>query len=423
MKKSIFLSLIFCICHIAMEAHPYTIEHLSIEKGLSNNFVKDIIQDKQGFIWVATESGLNRFDGSGFTAYTTHNSSLTGNTLNTLLYDEDRDRIWIGGKFEGLDYFDCSTGQISQCPSLSKHTFENVVHLSLATDSGLWVTPHHSDILYYDIYHQTFSSLSDKGIKLESNSHWCTFDDGNGLLYIGHAQNGMSIVNLRSKSVRHFSNDPNDPTSLPGNSVYTIIKDYMGNIWVGTNQGLGLFNAKTNKFTVFRHQQENPYSLVADHIYDIKEMDDQKLWIATDIGGISILDLHSITLIDASKVSFYNITADNSTHGVSSNNIRSLLQDSFGNIWIGNYSSGINFISHTPKMFNVLPYLNDKGEYLKYRSVWGIYKDTQDQLWLGGENELALFQKNKLIKTFDISSYLSRPYGQIFSIIGNGQNI
>lgn len=423
MKKNIFLLLLFCFWHTVVEACPYTIEHLSIGKGLSNNYVKDIIQDKQGFIWVATESGLNRFDGSGFTTYTTYDSSLSGNALNTLLYDKNCDRIWIGGQFEGLDFFDYSTGQISQCHSQHELTFENVVHLSLAADSGLWVTPHHSDILYYDTYHQTFSSLSDKGIKLESNSHWCTFDDGNGLLYIGHAQNGMTIVNLKNKSVRHFSNDPNDSTSLPGNSVYTIHKDYMGNIWVGTNQGLGLFNAKTNKFTVFRHQQENPYSLVADHIYDIKEMDNQMLWIATDIGGISILDLHSITLIDASNVSFYNITADNSTHGVSSNNIRSLLQDSFGNIWIGNYSSGINFISHTPNMFNVLPYLNDKGEHLKHKSVWGMYKDSQEQLWLGGENELALFQKNKLIKTFDISSYLSRPYGQIFSIIGNGQNI
>lgn len=423
MKKYIFLLLLFCFWHTAVEACPYTIEHLSIGKGLSNNYVKDIIQDKQGFIWVATESGLNRFDGSGFTTYTTYDSSLSGNALNTLLYDKNCDRIWIGGQFEGLDFFDYSTGQISQCHSQHELTFENVVHLSLAADSGLWVTPHHSDILYYDTYHQTFSSLSDKGIKLESNSHWCTFDDGNGLLYIGHAQNGMTIVNLKSKSVRHFSNDPNDSTSLPGNSVYTIHKDYMGNIWVGTNQGLGLFNAKTNKFTVFRHQQENPYSLVADHIYDIKEMDNQMLWIATDIGGISILDLHSITLIDASNVSFYNITADNSTHGVSSNNIRSLLQDSFGNIWIGNYSSGINFISHTPNMFNVLPYLNNKGEHLKHKSVWGMYKDSQEQLWLGGENELALFQKNKLIKTFDISSYLSRPYGQIFSIIGNRQNI
>ena len=75
MKKYIFLLLLFCFWHTAVEACPYTIEHLSIGKGLSNNYVKDIIQDKQGFIWVATESGLNRFDGSGFTTYTTYDSS------------------------------------------------------------------------------------------------------------------------------------------------------------------------------------------------------------------------------------------------------------------------------------------------------------------------------------------------------------
>ena len=67
-------------------------------------------------------------------------------------------------------------------------------------------------------------------------------------------------------------------------------------------------------------------------------MNDGSLWITSDIGGISILDLHSITFRNPESVQFYNITADNSKNGVSSGNIRNLLQDSFGNIWIGNYS-------------------------------------------------------------------------------------
>ena len=93
------------------------------------------------------------------------------------------------------------------------------------------------------------------------------------------------------------------------NSIYSIYKDHLQNIWVGTNRGLGLFNPKTEEFTVFRHESDNPHSLIADHIYDIKEMNDGTLWIASDIGGISILDLHSITFKSPEKVQFYNITA------------------------------------------------------------------------------------------------------------------
>ena len=154
---------------------------------------------------------------------------------------------------------------------------------------------------------------------------------------------------------------------------------------------------------MFRHQYGNPHSLIADHIYDIKEMNDGTLWIASDIGGISILDLHDITFRNPENVRFHNITADNSKNGISSGNIRNLLQDSFGNIWIGNYSSGVDFISHTPPVFHVLPYLTEKGNILKHKPVWGLCKDENGQIWLGGENELSLFKENKLQKNIQIT--------------------
>ena len=260
------------------------------------------------------------------------------------------------------------------------------------------------------------------GITGLSNSNWCSFDDGKGILYVGHAQGGMSIIDLKNKTSHTLSNNPNNPQSLPGNSVYSIYRDHLENIWIGTNRGLGLFNPKTEEFTVFRHEPHNPYSLIADHIYAIKEMNDGSLWITSDIGGISILDLHSITFKNPESVQFYNITADNNRNGVSSGNIRNLLQDSFGNIWIGNYSSGVDFISHTQPVFHVLPYMTEKGNILKHKPVWGICKDENNQVWLGGENEISLFKNDKLLKSINISKQLSRPYGQVFSIInaGNG---
>ena len=232
----------------------------------------------------------------------------------------------------------------------------------------------------------------------------------------------MSIIDLKNKTSHTLSNNPNNPQSLPGNSVYSIYRDHLENIWIGTNRGLGLFNPKTEEFTVFRHEPHNPYSLIADHIYAIKEMNDGSLWITSDIGGISILDLHSITFKNPESVQFYNITADNNRNGVSSGNIRNLLQDSFGNIWIGNYSSGVDFISHTQPVFHVLPYMTEKGNILKHKPVWGICKDENNQVWLGGENEISLFKNDKLLKSINISKQLSRPYGQVFSIInaGNG---
>lgn len=418
-KHRFLLSLLCLVLTITGTAQPYILRHLGIENGLSNNYVQDIVQDKRGCIWIATESGLNRFDGCSFTNYKNNNLKLIDNALNALLYDEEENLLWIAGKTDGINILDCSTFQIQEFQPSKDIPISNIVHFSHAADGGLWLTPYHADVIHYNKKKKIFTSLSD--IKGLDSPNWCTFDNGKGHLYIGHAQGGMSIVDLEKRTAYTLCNDPNNPLSLPGNNVYVIYKDHSENIWVGTNQGLALFNPQTEEFTVFRHDPDNRHSLVADHIYDIKEMNDGTLWIASDIGGISILDLHSITLKDARNIQFYNIIADNTKNGVSSGNIRKLLQDSFGNIWIGNYSSGIDFISHSQPVFHVLPYMIEKGSIWKNKSVWGIYKDNKEQVWVGGENEIALFKGNKLMKKYDITKQLSRPYGQVFSIIGDEQ--
>ncbi|EKU89611.1 hybrid sensor histidine kinase/response regulator transcription factor [Bacteroides oleiciplenus] len=410
--------IIFALCLLLFSmnsiAQPYTLKHLGVEDGLSNNYVKDITQDRQGCIWVATMLGLNRFDGRHFTTYRSYNSDLKNNSQNTLFYDKENDELWIGSG-SGIDILQCSTQQFKESPLPETIGINSVEHIVAAADSGIWIICHRNPIIHYSKKDRKFTTFSSKDIKGLKSLNWCAFDDGKGHLYVGHAQGGLSIINLENKTAHNLINDPANSKSLPGNSVYTIYRDHLENIWVGTNQGLGLFNPKTEEFTVFRHEHNNPHSLIADHIYDIQEMDDGMLWIASDIGGISILDLHNITFKNPSSVQFYNITATMDKYGLSSSNPRSLLQDSFGNIWIGNYSSGVNFISHTQPIFHILPYTTEVGHKTKNKPIWGIYQD-EEQIWLGGENEVVIFKNDRLQKSFDITKYLSRPYGQVFSI-------
>lgn len=100
LKKAIVLyCLLFIYCNVRVQSQA--LKHFGVEDGLSNNYIVDIIQDGQGFIWTATESGLNRFDGKNFTVYTKNNSSIVSNELNTLLYDEEQNSIWIGSQRDG----------------------------------------------------------------------------------------------------------------------------------------------------------------------------------------------------------------------------------------------------------------------------------------------------------------------------------
>ena len=362
---------------------------------------------------------MSRFDGASFTNYTSLNSGLPENALNSLVYDEARDRVWIGGVFEGLCYYDHRSGKIERVMPSKSMAIDNVVDIQIATDDGIWVVPHYGEVSHYDPDSDKWTSLKDLAIDLDHKSNWSCYDDNMGNLYVGHAQGGISIINLKDKEVTHLKHTLGAPSSLPGNSVYAFCKDPMGNLWVGTDQGLGLFNADSRSFRAFKHDDQRLTSLIADHIYDIKVIGDNDLWIAADVGGVSILDIDKQPLVDPEKVEFINLFSNNTANGLSSNNARTVLQDSFGNIWIGNYSSGLDFISHRSYVFDALPYVDNSGDAPALKPSWSVYNDSNGNLWIGGQSELVLFADGQVEKIVDISPYLTRSQGQIFSLAGN----
>ncbi|MDR1130012.1 MAG: response regulator [Prevotellaceae bacterium] len=411
---------IFCLCLLLLlsgicVAQPYALKHLGVENGLSNNYVKDMVYDGQGRIWIATESGLNCFDGRLFTVYKKSNSIIVGNELNTLLYDKEGNTLWIGSQRDGISVFDCKTYGFHNYTVENGLVTNDVVHLSHAVN-GVWITHYHVGIEHYDKKTKQFKLFSDKSnVKDLKSPNWCAVEDSKGNLYVGHAFDGMSIINLKDSTVRNYCNDPSNPYSIPGNTVYSICIDQQKNVWTGTNQGLALYNPQTDNFICFRHKKNDPFSLITDHIQSIREMDDGTLWIASGNGGISIFDLNSAMFISPEKVKFRNIISANNNM-FPSGNIQNFLQDSFGNIWTGNYGSGIDFIGHTQPLFQMLPYTNA----MKNKPVWGIFSDGE-QIWAGGENEIILFRNNQEKTVIDISGYTVNPRNNVVAIKNDRQ--
>ena len=412
---------IFCFFFsLTVEAQAYHIQHIGIEKGLSNSYVSSMVQDKHGMIWIATEGGLSRFDGSRFTVYRSGNSDLPSDVLNTVFYDEVDDKIWVAPKKEGLCTVDCSTGRFHVYTDKEITDIHGIVHLAQSTQGGIWLASYNEHIVHYDRHMQRFTQLAGGEIDSMPNKFRQLLDDGKGHLYVGHAIDGMSVIDLKTKKVKRFVHQKDNPNSIPGNNVLCIYRDRAKRIWVGTEQGVGLFDERNETFIRFKHEADNPNSLIADHIYDMWETTDGMLWIASDIGGVSILDLRDLALHGPSGVRFRNLTAEGKgDQYLSSRNIRSLLQDSYGNIWIGNYGRGLDFIAHSLPMFQTLSYhyrIDDMGrqdEMPAYGLCWG----KNNCLWVGGENELVLFKDGMLRKRVDLRAYMSRPNGQVFSIM------
>lgn len=409
--------LLFLLLFTTSEAQPYYyFNTLGKTDGLSNNHIREIAQDGQGFVWIATEAGLDRFDGKNFTTYNTVNSELNNTAINTLLYDETENKLWIGTN-ANLSILDCATLQFKNYKDFDGIPLQNIVHLAHGADNDIWITNLHLGVVRYDKKTKKALHFNDDEIKGFVNYCRCTYDDRKGNLYIGHAMDGLTVLDLINNTIRHFRHDPVNPKSLPGNSVYAIKEGSSGNVWIGTNQGLCLFNPRKEEFIVFRHYPQNPSSLIGNQVTQIEEMKDGSLWISTEVGGISILDLYDLNPANPESVRFTNITTQG---GLSSENIKSLMQDAYGNIWIGNTHSGIDIIRHIPPAFHILPYTVFHGKKLQNIPVWGVYSDSEQQVWAGGENKAVIFKENKLSEKYDLTPYRGKYSTSVSAFMEDG---
>ncbi len=390
----------------------FNYKHIDTRNGLSNDFILDMAIDGQGFVWSVTESGLNKLSGNGNIVYTTSNSDLIGNSLNTIYYDDPTHTLWIGSNVDGISLFDCQTQRFSRLTTDNGLFSNHIMDIMPADKHGVWIVHSGGCIDLYDNATKSITRYDSKTIQGLGGSCRCCRDGGNGLLYLGHAAKGMSIVNLKEKTARRFEHDPANPRSIPGNNVRCIYIDHLKNIWVGTNGGLALFDPLTEEFTNFRHDARNSQSLAGDNIRCITEMSDETLWVTSDLGGISILDLHNFSRTDKRELTFKNITYTDSD--LSSPNIRVALEDKFGNVWVGNYSTGIDFISHNFANFQIIPYFDEGNKKEVIKRIYGIMVDHEGNLWMGGENELSLCQHQRVVKTWDLSKYMSHPYSLIY---------
>ncbi len=400
----------------------FAIEHIGLEDGLSNNFITDITQDGHGFVWIGTVAGLNRFDGENFKLFSERNTSLKGNSINKLLYNADTDRLWVGS-MKGLDVLDCRTQQFVDLRLPENLGSVNIVDMMHGSDGSIYIVNHYNFIMRYKPETGEFEVFRKDELPGLPMAFGCIAEDGRGNFYIGHDAYGFSVVDFKTGKVSNFMHRPGDDKSLPGNNVRVIYIDRYDNIWVGTDQGLALFNPVTHEFTTLPCGRNEQDAVSCKNIYAITESKDGMLWIGSNLGGISILDIRDLSFSNPDRLNVVALPSDGGPDGLSSANIHDIFQDSFGNMWIGNISDGIDFISRSQPEFGLLPYCTTENNYVKGKPVWSLYTDSDGCVWGGGQNEVVVFEGNKLRRTYSLSPHLKSPRGYICAMIRIGDEM
>ncbi len=409
MTRKILLILCLLAGAIYLRAGSPRFSNIGLKQGLSNGFVNDMAIDGQGFLWIATEGGVNRIAGNKCSVFKTNNSDVSSDSYIGLLYDKATNAVWMLSKEGHIDIYHCKTQRIEHFCSEARMKGASVAAINVSSSGKIWIAYYNGYVQLYDQKSKKCSTtISNRLFPHNKNGARFIADDGKGHLYIGMRMDGLYIYNLKTQKSKLYVHQSADTSSLPGNNVRSVCVDHMQNIWVGTNNGLAIFDNANGKFRVFKHHDRDSLSLAGDNIHQITEMDDHTLWISSDIGGISVLDLDKYRKPLIEQPTFRQIIKENSE--LSSNSTRRVLQDSFGNIWIGNFSSGIDFMSNSEAGFHTLSY---KGN--AFENVNGIYFD-QDRncLWLGQDGNIVQYIGEKAMRDFNFSSCLSNSSASVY---------
>lgn len=226
--------------------------HITSDQGLPQAFNPAIVQDRQGFIWMATLDGLCRYDGRNFKVF--QPSGL--------------------GK-----------------PSISSSA---VIGLKKDREGGIWIVTEKGTIDYFDPAGETFENFS-QSPAFQKVFPWKPYEvlyDSRETLWVGFRGEGLGAFDRQNLRSRHFQHNPDQPASLSDNDVFAILEDRHGYIWVGTANGLDRLDPATGQFRHYRHEEGNASSLPENYILGVYERRDGHMLIASQ---------HYISLFDPEK--------------------------------------------------------------------------------------------------------------------------
>lgn len=386
------------------------LDRLGVERGLSNNHVVDIAQDKRGFIWIATDEGLNRYDGHRFKTFfkdeITNSSGLTGNELNCIIDDPRRPVLWIATQRAGLNAYNYDEDTFTayrHTESPGSIAADDVTCVAPAADGGIWVATYWRGIDHLDSGSGEFTHFNSSTVEgMPEAPVWRVLDGGDGFLYVAHKHHGFTVIDLSHKTACNYLPEPGKRGSLPTADLECVYKDSMDNIWVGGATGLLLFNRDDNSFTDFGEW----YPELRYRVSDIRQFADNRLWIAMERGGIASISVADGFSHDPSDC--VTIRSGVGEGHLSSPSIRRLYQDNYSNIWAGSWGGGVNLIRSDAPAFGIHPGSGaPSGEVTSESSVFTVLLDDDNRLWTGKDGGgLDVYDGDVKIRSYGVKDGL-----------------
>lgn len=324
--------------------------NIGTEKGLSVGFVHTVLQDSRGFMWFGTQDGLNFYNGYQMKVYRNNpkdTQSISGNDIH-FLFEDRKQRIWIGTNGEGIDVFDPKTESFKAYKSNEKNK----------------------------------NSLSHNMVR-------CMAEDAKGNLFIGTIQ-GLNYFEVGSNRFHRFPFSNENGIGTTSSEIAALYNDEKNGLWIG-NYGSGLQLKPHSKDEFIQIQipdkfyYKNKTELFINENFGkikcISKIDENILGIGTDGAGFLLFNTKSKSFIEHH---WFNHTDKNQEPGL--NRIWSISKDAEGVIWLGTFGGGL--IEFHPEKNNYLIHQKSDGDTYSLRSneISTLLVDHQNNIWLATQS-------------------------------------
>ena len=364
-------------------------EHMGLESGLSQSVISVIFQDSAGFMWFATQDGLNRFDGYNVKVFRPDPddpNSLSDRWI-TALYEDSQGYLWIGTRLGGLNRYDPESGDFTHYKhsllSSNSLSSDNITDILQDKQGNLWVGTsdglNRLELRTDKFHHYRANNYTN----LSSNSISVIFQDSHDVVWVGTTDNGLNRFDERTGTFTNYRYNPQElpkgsaeeTNSISNNNIRDIVEDGDGNLWIATANGLNVFNLQLELFSVHQHDFENQYSLSDNNVQSLLIDSNGGLWIGTNKG----LDYH----IENSGLFIHFTHNPGDINSLSNNSIISLYEDKGNVLWIGTYGGGLNKFNRNQSKFTYYQSNPDNPNSLSADLIFPIFIDRTGIVWIG----------------------------------------
>jgi signal transduction histidine kinase/ligand-binding sensor domain-containing protein len=368
--------------------------------------VRSLYKDSKGNIWIGTEKkGLfcmtySKNDSTKpiFKNYK-HDPKKENSLSNAVilkLQEDYKGFLWIATESDGINLLDLNNIKAknpifyhyrSMPHNESGLSSNSVQDIYIDNQNTIWISTYNRGIDYYNKVLHKFDWIKknpDDSNSLSNNNVHVFFEEDE-ILWIGTSE-GLNIYNRKNNKWQHFKHKENNSKSIGARGIYAIFRDSRKNMWIGTwRGGLNLFNENKKTFTRYLHDKNKESSISSNNIFDITEDRDGTLWTATMGGGINNFDYKTNTFEKYIK-------SNNSTNTIN-DWVTEITESHNGEIWIAT-GYGVYLINKEKKGGLHFRHMEDDPKSISNNSIVTIFEDSKHNLWFGTESGLNIFNRD-----------------------------